>query len=94
MTTSVRYRFQHVVTNVSATNDPAHVALPHVDVVASLVRRCVLGTYQGAISHAQLNYYLDEFTFRLNRRRARHRGLVFYRLLEGAAAVIPDRTRS
>ncbi len=84
-----RYRFTHVVTNVSATGDPAHVALPHVHLVASLVKRWVLGTHQGAISHAQLDYYLDEFTFRFNRRRARHRGLLFYRLLEGALAADP-----
>jgi hypothetical protein len=58
-----RYRFDHVVTNVSATGDPAQVALPHVHLVASLVKRWILGTHQGAVSHAQLDYYLDEFTF-------------------------------
>ena len=76
-----RYRFSHVVTNVSASGDPAHVALPHVHLVSSWLQRWILGTHQGAISHAQLDYYLDEFTFRFNRRRARHRGLLFYRLL-------------
>jgi len=84
-----RYRFAHVVTNVSATGDPAHVALPHVHLLSSLVKRWMLGTHQGAVSHAQLDYYLDEFTFRFNRRRARHRGLLFYRLLEGALAAEP-----
>ena len=84
-----RYRFRHVVTNVSASGDPAHVALPHVHLVSSLLQRWILGTHQGAISHAQLDYYLDEFTFRFNRRRARHRGLLFYRLLEGALAAGP-----
>jgi transposase-like protein len=84
-----RYRFSHVVTNVSASGDPAHVALPHVHLVSSLLQRWILGTHQGAISHAQLDYYLDEFTFRFNRRRARHRGLLFYRLLEGALAAGP-----
>ena len=84
-----RYRFKHVVTNVSATGGPAHVALPHVHLVASLFKRWVLGTHQGAISHAQLDYYLDEFTFRFNRRHARHRGLLFYRLLEGALTADP-----
>jgi transposase-like protein len=84
-----RYRFSHVVTNVSASGDPAHVALPHVHLVSSLLQRWILGTHQGAISHAQLDYYLDEFTFRFNRRRARHRGLLFYRLLEGALAADP-----
>jgi transposase-like protein len=84
-----RYRFRHVVTNLSRTGDPAHVTLPHVHLVASLLKRWVLGTHQGGISHAQLDYYLDEFTFRFNRRRARHRGLLFYRLLEGALAADP-----
>ena len=84
-----RYRFTHVVTNVSATGDPAHVALPHVHLVASLVKRWVVGTHQGAISHAQLDYYLDEFAFRDNRRHAHHRGLLFYRLLQGALAADP-----
>ena len=32
----------------------------------------------------QLDYYLDEFTFRFNRRRSRHIGLLFYRLLQEA----------
>ena len=84
-----RYRYKHVVTNVSSSGDPAHVALPHVHLVASLLKRWILGTHQGAISHTQLDYYLDEFTFRFNRRRARHRGLLFYRLLEGAIAAGP-----
>jgi transposase-like protein len=84
-----RFRFSHVVTHVSGSGDPAHVALPHVQIVASLLKRWILGTHQGAISHHQLDYYLDEFTFRFNRRRARHRGLLFYRLLEGAIAADP-----
>jgi hypothetical protein len=84
-----RYRFGHVVTNVSGSGDPAHVALPHMHIVASLLERWVLGTHQGSISHHQLDYYLGEFTFRSNRRRARHSGLLFYRLLEGAMATSP-----
>jgi transposase-like protein len=84
-----RHPFTHVVTNLSAAGDPAHVVMPHVHRVASLVQRWLLGTHQGAISHYQLDYYLDEFTFRFNRRRSRHRGLLFYRLLEGAVAADP-----
>jgi len=89
-----RYRFDHVVTNMSSSGDPAHVALPHVHLVASLLKRWILGTHQGAISHTHLDYYLDEFTFRFNRRRARHRGLLFYRLLEGAMAAEPHPTKN
>ena len=83
------YRFSHVITNVKASGDPAHVAMPEVHRVASLLKRWLLGTHQGAVSHDQLDYYLDEFTFRFNRRAARHRGLLFYRLLEQAVATDP-----
>jgi len=57
--------------------------------VASLLKRWLLGTHQGAVSHDQLDYYLDEFSFRFNRRRSRHRGLLFYRLREGAVVTDP-----
>ncbi len=33
----------------------------------------MLGTHQGAVSHEHLDYYLDEFTFRFNRRTSRYR---------------------
>lgn len=84
-----RHRFSHVVTHVGVSGDPAHVALPHVHRVASLLERWLLGTHQGAVTHDQLDYYLDEFTFRFNGRRSRHRCLLFYRLLEGALAAQP-----
>ena len=85
-----RHGFLHLVTNIAASGDPAHVALPHVHRVASLLKRWLLGTHQGAVSRDQLDYYLDEFSFRFNRRRSRHRGLLFYRLLEGALATAPQ----
>jgi hypothetical protein len=47
------------------------------------------GTHQGATSSAQLDWYLDEFTFRFNRRTSTHRGLLFYRLLEEAVVTPP-----
>jgi len=84
-----RHRFGHVVVNVKESGDPAHVVMPHVHRVASLLKRWLLGTHQGAVTHDQLDYYLDEFTFRFNRRRSRHRGLLFYRLIEGALAADP-----
>lgn len=79
--------YDHVVINQSASPDPAHVLLPGVHRVASLVKRWLLGTYQGAVAKAQLPYYLDEFTFRFNRRTSRARGLLFYRLIEQATEV-------
>jgi transposase-like protein len=74
--------YTHQVTNQSTTNDPAHVSMPGVHRVASLVKRWVLGTHQGGLARQHLEAYLDEFTFRFNRRASRSRGLVFYRLLE------------
>jgi transposase-like protein len=68
--------------------------LPLANRVASLLKRWLLGTHQGAVRPAHLDYYLDEFTFRFNRRTRRSRGLLFYRLLEQAVAVEPVLTRS
>jgi len=63
--------------------------LPRVHRVVSLLRRWLMGTHQGAISPAHLDYYLDEFTFRFNRRTSRYRGKLFFRLLQQAVAVEP-----
>jgi transposase-like protein len=63
--------------------------LPRVHRAVSLMNRWVLGTHQGAISSEHLDYYLDEFTFRFNRRTSKHRGKLFYRLLQQAMAVEP-----
>jgi len=56
--------------------------LPACNLVASLLKRWLGGTLQGAVSHEHLEYYLDEFTFRFNRRTSRYRGKLFYRLLQ------------
>lgn len=76
--------FNHLPTSINTSGDPAHVAMPRVHRVSSLLKRWLLGTHQGAPRPSHLDYYLDEFTFRFNRRRSRHRGLVFYRLIEQA----------
>ena len=70
----------------------AHVGddlLPHAHLVVSLLKRWLLGTHQGAVRPSHLDYYLDEFTFRFNRRTSRSRGLLFYRLLQQAVDVEP-----
>lgn len=69
--------------------DPAHVTMPGVHRIASLLKRWLLGTHQGSVQSAQLDYYLDEYTFRFNRRTSRSRGLLFYRLLEQAVITTP-----
>ena len=63
--------------------------LPSCHRVASLLERWLIGTHQGAVSHEHLDYYLDEFTFRFNRRTSNHRGKLFFRLLQNAVAVDP-----
>jgi transposase-like protein len=63
--------------------------MPRVHRVVALLKRWLLGTHQGAVSHAHLDYYLDEFTFRFNRRTSRHRGKPFFRLVQQAVAVEP-----
>jgi hypothetical protein len=86
--------YDHMVTNISASGDPAHVVMPRVHRVASLLDRWWLGIHQGAIRPKHLDYYLDEFTFRFNRRTSKARGLLFYRLMEQAldCAPLPRRT--
>lgn len=41
------------------------------------------------MSHKHLDYYLDEFTFRFNRRKSMSRGELFYRLVQQAVAIEP-----
>ena len=77
------------VTVISDGRDPAHEVMPRVHTVASLLKRWLIGTHQGGIQHQQLDYYLDEFTFRFNRRTADKRGLLFYRLLQQAVNTDP-----
>ena len=81
--------YRHKISVLSARSVPAHETMPRVHKVASLLKRWLLGTHQGGIQHQHLDYYLDEFTFRFNRRRSNARGLLFHRLAEQAVAVKP-----
>lgn len=81
--------YRHRAINVSASGEPASVSMPHVHRVFSLLKRWLLGTHQGSVQPQQLDYYLDEFTFRFNRRRSRYPGLLFYRLLQEAVQTEP-----
>ena len=65
--------------------------LPQVHLVISLVKRWLLGTHQGAVQESHVDYYLDEFTFRFNRRTSHSRGLLFRRVLEHAVQIEPVR---
>jgi transposase-like protein len=60
---------------------PTSSLLLHVHRVISLMKRWLLGTFQGAVRGQHLDAYLDEFVFKFNRRSSRSRGLLFYRLV-------------
>ena len=74
--------YEHDVIDMSASGDSAHIAMPIVHRVASLFDRWWLSIHPGAIRPAHLDYCLDEFTFRFNRRSSRARGLLFYLLMQ------------
>ena len=81
--------YKHKVTVRSISGDPAHVSMPGVHRISSLLKRWILGTHQGATTPDHLQSYLEEFTFRFNRRNSDSRGLVFRRLLEQSVATAP-----
>ena len=82
--------YAHTITRLKGKGKEAAVELlPRVHRIASLLKRWLLGTHQGAVGPVHLDYYLDEFTFRFNRRRSGSRGKLFFRLLEQAVQVGP-----
>ena len=81
--------YEHKRTILSASGDPAHVAMPGVHRIASLLKRWILGTHQGSVVPEHLHSYLEEFTFRFNRRNSKSRGLVFFRLMEQVVTTKP-----
>src|SRR4030067_3452454 len=81
-----QHSYTHGRTVLSESGDPAHVAMPGVHRIAALLKRWLLGIHQGAGSAKHLEYYLDEYTFRFNRRTSRSRGMLFYRLMQQAVA--------
>lgn len=91
---ALRPDYIHERHNIAGAGVAAHTLLPAVHRVASLVKRWLLSTHQGGVQHRHLPSYLDEFTFRYNRRNSRYRGMVFYRLLEHALADTPITAKS
>ena len=79
--------YRHRVTYLRGHHALASELLPRVHRVISLLKRWLLGTHQGAVTAAHLDYYLDEFTFRFTRRTSRHREKLFFRLAQQAVAV-------
>jgi transposase-like protein len=82
-----KHGYTHVpISNHTVQQDDA-ISAAHL--IASLLKRWLSGTHQGAFSHKNLPYYLDEFTFRFNRRTSNFRGKLFYRLIQQALEIDP-----
>jgi len=84
--------YEHIIARHTA--DVGENLLPLANRVAALLKRWLQGTHQGAIRPSHLDYYLDEFTFRFNRRTSRSRGKLFYRLVQQAVSVGPVKGQS
>ena len=84
-----RLGYRHDRRTLRGSRQVASDLLPRVHRVVSLFKRWLLGTHQGAVSPEHLAYYLDEYTFRFNRRTSQHRGKLFYRCLQQAMQVEP-----
>jgi transposase-like protein len=81
--------YKHKIVFLKDSSKTASELMPRVHRVVAPLKRWLLGTHQGAVSLEHLDAYLDEFTFRFNRRKSRNRGKLFYRLLEQAVGVEP-----
>jgi len=81
--------YRRRIKEVAHSGRTASQLMPRVHRAVSLLKRWLMGTHQGAVSHEHLDYYLDEFTFRFNRRTSASRGKLFYRLIQNAVAVPP-----
>ena len=74
--------YNHVIHNISKSDKPADELLPHVHIVISLIKRWLLGTHQGAVFEKHIQAYLNEFTFRFDRKSSKNRGRLFYSLMQ------------
>lgn len=75
--------------HIATTPRPATtLVLPGVHLIAALLKRWLMGTLHHRITDAHLRHYLDEYTFGVNRRTVRKRGLLFYRGPGGQSAEV------
>ncbi|HLF96393.1 MAG TPA: IS1595 family transposase, partial [Methylococcaceae bacterium] len=81
--------YQREITVLRGRRKEASQLMPRVHRVASLLKRWLLGTHQGAVEHEHLPCYLDEFTFRFIRRKSKSRGKLFFRLMQQAVSTPP-----
>ena len=81
--------FKHQPRLINTSGKITSALLPRVHQVSSLLKRWLMGTHKGALSREQLDSYLDEFTFRFNRRTSRYRWKLFYKLVAQTVAIEP-----
>jgi len=81
------FDYKHKI--IRKTADVGVNLLPLTHLVTSLFKRWVLGTHHGSPHPSHLDYYLDEFVFRFNRRTSRLRGMLFYRMIQQAVNIAP-----
>jgi transposase-like protein len=81
--------YRREIANLGTRKDASKL-MPRVHLVAALLKRWLLGTHQGSVAYYYLPYYLDEFTFRFNRRKSKSRGKLFFRLMENALTTAPN----
>ena len=81
--------YQRQITKIRKRREEASQLMPRVHRVGSLLKRWLLGTHQGGVAYYYLPYYLDEFTFRFNRRKSKSRGKLFFRLMQQAVNTPP-----
>jgi len=81
------YRHEPIV--VAHHRSTASQLLPRVHMAVSLMKRWLVGTLHGGVQARHLDYYLDEFAFRFNRRTSASRGKLFYRLVQQAVQIGP-----
>ncbi len=86
--------WRHEPLNLSASWGDAALRLPAIHLVFGLAKRWLLGTHHGAVSSKHLPAYLDEFTFRFNRRTAKSISHRFARLIEHAVQIQPTPYRA
>jgi transposase-like protein len=85
--------YLHIIEKKTKVLDDEEV-LANVHRIASLLKRWLLGTHQNYIGEQYLSYYLDEYTFRHNRRKSKSRGLLFQRLIEQGVLHVPVEYKS
>jgi hypothetical protein len=81
--------YQREITKIGKRREEASELMPRVHRIVSLLKRWLLGTHQGGVAYYYLPYYLDEFTFRFNRRKSKSRGKLFFRLMQQAVNTPP-----